>query len=928
MAITVEVRAELIKLVVGMFNAAPGFTIMTDLANASNAGQSVAQIAASLEQSTEFKSIYPVFLTNNEFVTKLVNTMVGNLVSAEQKAWAVTELTAELNAGASRSAVIVSAVTALSAVPADEANWGAASTAFANKVDVATYFTIDQQQSGASLAALQAVIASVDNTAASVTTAKASIDGTANPPPAGQTFTLTTGIDNFVGGAGDDTFNAVVTATSAVLGALDSIDGGAGNDTLNVTDTAVAAGAQFSLPVGLTVKNVENMQITTNGGINVTTTGFAGLTKLSTLAAGTANTSVTAAATTDVNTTVTGAATTTIAGGKAVNVTADTGTVSVTGTGLTSVSVTKGGGATISSDTSTTAGAGTTLKSVSLTSVDANSTIAGRGLESVTLAGTTTAARTVTITNSATTDHSLTINANVTGYTAAFDNLTTFTTVVQNTAKSVTINASGAANNVQLTAAAATALNLTGSGALRLENAAGLTNVKTIDGSAATGNLTLGTLNVAATTVKTGSGNDSFTLGAAKVVVEAGAGNDTVTLTGAIAAGSTINLGAGDDKLLNNGGSVATSTLSATTVIDGGDGFDTVSASLINAGNAKQFINFEALDLSAASSLDVELMTGSTIQALTLSGGAGGATSNNVAKGVGLTVTGNNAGTTTINVKDAGLASSTSDSLAVTFAGTTGAVNAGTVVANKVEGFTIASNGTTGTNSITLTSDTMKTVTITGSKAATVSFAGANGTVAPGTGVASGVTNIDGSAATGVLTINTTNVTAAAAGLTVSTGSGADVLTINQKATVNAGAGNDTITITAGGAGSTVTGGAGNDTIVVKDAVYSVSELVTTITDFTVGADKLTLKDQGTEVFNATKVDISAATNLTEALNIAAAGDGSTHAIINWFQYGADTYIVQDLTAGATIAATDIVVKLTGLIDLSTLAVADFNFAA
>jgi len=48
---------------------------------------------------------------------------------------------------------------------------------------------------------------------------------------------------------------------------------------------------------------------------------------------------------------------------------------------------------------------------------------------------------------------------------------------------------------------------------------------------------------------------------------------------------------------------------------------------------------------------------------------------------------------------------------------------------------------------------------------------------------------------------------------------------------------------------------------------------------------------------------------------------------ITWFQYAGDTYVVQDLSASTSaFATTDIAVKLTGLVDLSTLTVADFNF--
>jgi len=44
--------------------------------------------------------------------------------------------------------------------------------------------------------------------------------------------------------------------------------------------------------------------------------------------------------------------------------------------------------------------------------------------------------------------------------------------------------------------------------------------------------------------------------------------------------------GAGNDTLLIGTGTIAASTSDATTIIDGGDGFDTVSAALINAANA------------------------------------------------------------------------------------------------------------------------------------------------------------------------------------------------------------------------------------------------------------------------------------------------------------------------------------------------------
>lgn len=768
--------------------------------------------------------------------------------------------------------------------------------------------------------------------------------GSSSTPTTGQSFTLTAGIDNIAGTAGNDTIDATVTATSAVLGGLDKVDGGAGVDTLNIADTAVTASAAFALPAGFSISNVENVNVTTNGNIGATgagnsfdLSGNAAVTSIKGVAAGAVGSFITASATSNVDLTVAGAATATVTGGKAVSVTGGTGATAITGKGLTSVTVKNGGAVTIDNLENTVAATtakGTTLTSVTLDSVNADSAVKGEGLTDITIKGATVLANTVTVTN-AKADHALTVNVDGTGYKT--DGTAVQTVVVDTAAKTITVNATGSKSSLALTGStAATTVNITGSADLTL---AALASATKIDGSAATGGLTLGDLNAGTVTVSTGAGKDSFVIQAtAKVTADAGAGDDTVTLKSALAAGSTLNLGAGNDKLLNSAGSVATSTATAVTVIDAGDGTDTVSASLINAGNAAQFKNFEALDISAAATLDVELMTGSTITGLTLTGSAGTSVVSNVATGVGLTVSGDNTGGThTINVK--GAAAATDNTFAITFDGAAAAtapgaasIKAGTTILEGIESISIASAGGANTwNSIALTDAKLKTVTITGDKNLDLTFVGTNGTnTAAGAGGA--VNSIDGSAATGKLSINTTNVVAddkSGVGLTVKGGSANDTITLAQKATVLAGAGDDSIVVSDSGA--TVTGGDGKDTINVSADLYSAAADITTITDFVLGTDKLTLNDLGTEVFNATKVDISAATTLEKALGIAIGNvAGNANAQISWFQYGGNTFIVENQTAAAVVTdanTTDIVVKLTGLIDLSGLTVADFNFA-
>ena len=49
------------------------------------------------------------------------------------------------------------------------------------------------------------------------------------------------------------------------------------------------------------------------------------------------------------------------------------------------------------------------------------------------------------------------------------------------------------------------------------------------------------------------------------------------------------------------------------------------------------------------------------------------------------------------------------------------------------------------------------------------------------------------------------------------------------------------------------------------------------------------------------------------------AASTAANALITWFQYGGDTYLVQDKSTAATFTeGTDQVVKLMGLVDLST----------
>ena len=190
----------------------------------------------------------------------------------------------------------------------------------------------------------------------------------------------------------------------------------------------------------------------------------------------------------------------------------------------------------------------------------------------------------------------------------------------------------------------------------------------------------------------------------------------------------------------------------------------------------------------------------------------------------------------------------------------------------------------------------LKTLALTGNRALNVSL-----------GATTATSSIDGSAATASLGIDTTNVAAAATGLTIKGGTAADTLTIAQAATVTGGAGADKFIVT-------------SQVLAAADAADIVAKLVT-ITDFGKGdsIDLLSASAGGSAVSVGTLFNAAAAGSLLAAANLALAG--GTVASIKAFAFGGDTYLVADATGLGSLGAGDVMVKLTGTIDLSTVSV-------
>jgi len=200
-------------------------------------------------------------------------------------------------------------------------------------------------------------------------------------------------------------------------------------------------------------------------------------------------------------------------------------------------------------------------------------------------------------------------------------------------------------------------------------------------------------------------------------------------------------------------------------------------------------------------------------------------------------------------------------------------------------------NGGAGANVITgvLANAANSTITVTGGQGLTLTLAASTTTGS----------KVDASAATGVMTLTAGTgaySASSARGDVLIGGSAADVLTSG----LNSGI---------------LTGNGGNDTFNVSVAVAAgtTNANITTISDFTKG-DLITFAASA-GAFTTTAVNLSAATSEQAAIDLLVAGNNSD---IKWGVYAGNTYIVDDVGGGATLATTDFVVKVIGVHNFAT----------
>ncbi len=655
-----------------------------------------------------------------------------------------------------------------------------------------------------------------------------------NAPVAGSTFTLTTGLDNILGGAGADTINGV--ATTYQVG--DLIDGGSGTDTLYVSI------ADNFAPTRVT--NVEKFILNPAG-------------------AGTANFSAVSGVTSiELSSPVGAQAITNIAGTVAVAVTNSTSTTTVTTKGTTLSGVADNFALTVNGVTGAVTVASDTVDDYESASV--NSVVSASVLPSLSV-GDSGAASTIT-SLSITGDAKLTI-------TAALG------------ASIKTVDASKATGAVSLTVSNATATTVTGgSGSDNLTGGAGH---DAISGGAGNDTLSLGGAG-GNDLLDGGAGNDSINATGADAndTISGGADTDTLVLT----AGLTYTAAVGSTPVVNNAANVTgfeTLSLSGTQDMTGlsvGNAFSKLTvpaagtATITNAPATLTSFTFGttgaasvtlataadgAADAASVTLGSATAQTASVVSALTLGGFDTLSIATSGADGNGITsLTGTKLSSVTIT------GSNTLTALGL--AATTVAVKA--IDASGYTGTTLTATGSSGATAVgfTFTPGTGSTTyNITGGAGSdTITGGAGNDTLAGGAGndtidgKEGTLNDISGGDGNDIITSGGGNDTISdgAGNDAVTAGAGDDTITLGAGTdSINAGAGNDTITgSTNVDSTDTLIGGDGNDTLTATFSSVGQTPTLTTIENLNISFGASTFLSMSKADATALRVDSASAT--------------------------------------------------------------------
>jgi S-layer protein len=584
------------------------------------------------------------------------------------------------------------------------------------------------------------------------------------------------------------------------------------------------------------------------------------------------------------------------------------------------------------------------LKTLNVTATGANSTfgLTAAAVEALTVAGdkvldidtgsTLTALKTVTVSGSA----GLSIDASGANVTSVTTTDTTGAVTAKLDGSKATYTGGAGVDTVTLTAATVAKNIALGGGDDKLDGSlATLTGTFTFDGGTGTNTLVLDDAQAATLAGSTAfegkiSNFSKLSLGQVATTVQSG-----VNLANMDDISYVITAGSADTA------QVKTLTLTVGTAIAAGDtasltinGTTYTTAALLAAATATDIA--AALDTAVGgaytvtNALGVLTVTSATGGTTTLSGltvtGTGTVTGVEAVTSSQLTLTNmTNAGTveltaagvdTVVTMTDA---TGTADSLNI-LTTDLATVNVGTVTANGVETINVTTTDTFVDANADGVDDanSVATLAVKSDKVATINVAGAGDITLVATD--STLEEVDASTLSGVLTF-----TAAVNDLVVKGGTAGDALTAAaDDVALYGNAGADTLTVTPG-LRVNLYGGDGADTFVFGTGASATLDAYTVINGVATGD---TLKLTGADSFSSTSIALSVGADETllnyanQACKVLGEDD------MGWFQKGGNTYIVMDTNNGdgdAFVAGTDMIVMITGQVDLST---ASYNIAS
>ncbi len=235
-SITTQERSNILKLVVGMFNAAPGAAYLNEFVGAYQAmGNSYVNLATALGNNGAFQQLYPNSLTNGEKATKFLSTL-GLDKNQEAQEW----VQAKLNAGENFGVVILQALEAI--LETKSPDFADAQNLLNNKAAVAEYYSVSKGESSEDLGVLQGAVANVKaDSDVSTPAAMDKLIGGGNTGTGGVSLTL-----------GQDTIMSATAGTTFVAGLAQAPWLGNVSNTFESGDSIIATGEGNTLKVDLT----------------------------------------------------------------------------------------------------------------------------------------------------------------------------------------------------------------------------------------------------------------------------------------------------------------------------------------------------------------------------------------------------------------------------------------------------------------------------------------------------------------------------------------------------------------------------------------------------------------------------------------------------------------------------------------------------